>query len=198
MKIEAVIFDLDGTLTEPLLDFGQIRAEIGIFDDSKDILGAIEEMPPHQQQQAHQILTHHEQYAARNSRLNDGAAVVLERLRKMGLPIGLLTRNTMDNALLVARTHALKFDAILDRDSGPAKPDGFGVRTLCEMFKVEPRKTLVVGDFHHDLLAATNAGAIAVLLKTHPRSDEFESDADYTIDHLSEIFDIIHRLEQDY
>ncbi len=197
MNIEAVIFDLDGTLTEPLLDFGQIRAEMGISDDSKDILGAISEMSPDAQQQAHRILFNHEQYAAENSRLNDGAAAVLDKLRLRGLPIGLLTRNTMNNALLVAKTHNLEFDAILDRDSGPAKPDGFGVHKLCDMFGAAAERTLVVGDFQHDLLAANDAGAIAVLLKTHPKADEFEMYADYSIEHLSEIFDIIRTIEQD-
>lgn len=195
MKIEAVIFDLDGTLTEPLLDFAQIRVEMGISDDSLDILGAIAKMDPAGQKKAHQVLFDHEQYAAQNSRLNDGAAAAIDRLKALGLPIGLLTRNTMENALLVAQTHGLEFDAMIDRDSGPAKPDGFGVLKLCETFGATPERTLVVGDFEHDLLAGKNAGAIAVLLKTHPKSHEFEDIADYAIDHLSEIFDIIQTIE---
>lgn len=197
MKINAVIFDLDGTLTKPLLDFNQIRAEMGISQESADILTAIATMPSAQQQKAHQILFEHEQYAAQNCRLNDGAAGVIEKLKASGLPIGLLTRNTMENAQLVAQTHGLEFDAMLDRDSGPAKPDGFGVRKLCETFGTAPGQTLVVGDFLHDLLAARNAGAIAVLLKTHPKADEFEEFADYSIYHLGEIFDIIRKIEQE-
>lgn len=197
MSIEAVIFDLDGTLTEPLLDFSRIRAEMGISSPSADILGEISKMPPDRQQRAHQILFDHEQYAAQNSRLNDGADDVIARLKAMNLPIGLLTRNTMENARLVAQTHELEFDAMLDRHSGPAKPDGFGVRKLCETFGVLPANTLVVGDFLHDLLAATDAGAIAVLLKTHPKADEFASFADYTICHLDEIFGIIQKIKTD-
>ncbi|MHC4552400.1 MAG: HAD family hydrolase [Planctomycetota bacterium] len=196
MSIQAVIFDLDGTLTEPLLDFGQIRAEIGIADDTADILGEIEKMSPARQDRAYRILFEHEQYAAKNSRLNKGASTVMSRLKEMGLPIGLLTRNTMDNVRLVAETHGLEFDAMLDRDSGPAKPDGYGVRKLCRTFGTLPGRTLVVGDFLHDLLAATDAGAIAVLLKTHPNADEYQVFADYSICHLEEIFDIISKIEQ--
>ena len=196
MSIEAVIFDLDGTLTEPLLDFNQIREEIGLSPDALDILGEIAKMPAEQQVHAHQILFEHEQYAAANSRLNDGASTVIERLKVMGLPIGLLTRNTMANARRVAETHGLEFDAMLDRHSGPAKPDGFGVRKLCETFGVLPERTLVVGDFLHDLLAASDAGAIAVLLKTHARAEEFTAYADFSICHLEEILDIIRLFEQ--
>ena len=196
MSIQAVIFDLDGTLTEPLLDFRIIRSEIGISPHAADILGEIAKMSPEQQARAHRILFEHEQYAAKNSRLNKGASAVMNRLKAMGLPIGLLTRNTMDNVRLVAETHGLEFDAMLDRHSGPAKPDGYGVRTLCETFGALPGRTLVVGDFLHDLQAATHAGAIAVLLKTHPQADEFQAFADYSICHLEEIFDIIREIEQ--
>jgi len=195
MKIKAVIFDLDGTLTEPLLDFNQIRKEIGLPSTAGGILEEMRHMSPQQQQKAWEILNKHEKYAAVNSRLNHGAGEVLTKLRQAGYPIGLLTRNTMENALQVANKHNLTFDGILDRDSGPAKPDGFGVQKLCEIFGVNPSETLVVGDFLHDIQAARNAGAIAVLLKTHADADKFESFSDYSIYHLEEMFDIIRKIE---
>ena len=117
------------------------------------------------------------------------------KLKQAGYPIGLLTRNTMENALWVAKKHCLIFDAIFDRNSGPAKPDGFGVRKLCETFGVEPSETLLVGDFLHDMQAARDGGAIAVLLKTHTDADKFESFSDYSIYHLENIFDIICKIE---
>ncbi len=191
MTIKAVIFDLDGTLTKPLLNFDQIRAEMGLNGKSIGILEALETMSPQERIKAEQVLIKHEKYAAENSRLNDNAAEVLGRLRQDGYPIGILTRNTMKNALLVSRKHNLIFDAIVDRNSGPAKPDGFGVRTLCETFGVQPRQTLVVGDFLHDVQAANNAGAISILLKTHEDADKFEALAHFSILHLEQIFDII-------
>lgn len=194
MTIKAVIFDLDGTLTEPVLDFDRIRAEMGLSPNAGGILEAMEKMPPQQRQDAEEILLRHETHAAENSRLNTGAAEILSRLRQAGLPIGLLTRNTMKNALLVAEKHHLVFDAILDRDCGPAKPDGFGVQKLCETFGILPGETLLVGDFLHDMQAARQAGAIAVLLKTHPDADKFEEYADYSILHLEQIVDIISQI----
>ncbi|MCK5272001.1 MAG: hypothetical protein KAJ52_05470, partial [Sedimentisphaerales bacterium] len=65
MKIAAVIFDLDGTLTQPYLDFDQIRSEIGNIDGP--ILEAMEQMPPPQRRKALEILHRHEQEAAENS-----------------------------------------------------------------------------------------------------------------------------------
>ncbi len=196
MTVKAVIFDLDGTLTEPLLDFDQIRAEMGLSETSVGILEAMEAMPPQQRAKSYEILHKHEEYAARNCRLNKGTVQVLDKLRQIRLPIGLLTRNTMKNALFVTRKHRLVFDAIIDRDSGPAKPDEFGVQKLCETFGVLPAQTLVVGDFLHDLQCAKNAGAISVLLKTHADADKFEEFSDYSILHLEQIFDIISEINE--
>lgn len=197
MKVQAVIFDLDGTLTKPVLDFQQIRLEMGLAPDCPGILEALEQMDPKNREQANSILMRHEQYAAENSRLNNGARQLLDTLKAHNIPIGILTRNTRENTLFVAAKHGLHFDGIMDRDSGPAKPDGFGVRKLCEQFGVNTSQTLLVGDYVHDLHAARDAGAIAVLLKTHEKSDEFEEFADYAINQLDELFDVIKRIEQE-
>ena len=196
MKIEAVIFDLDGTLTEPMLDFARIREEMGL-PQSGDILTALNAMEPAQRQQAHAVLERHESHAAQHSRLNDGVSELLDELRRRKLPIGVLTRNTRENSMFVARRHDLSFDAIIDRYDGPAKPDGHGVIALCAEFSVNPAETLVVGDFLHDLQSARDAGAIAVLIKTHPKADQFEPYADYSITHMSELIKLIEKLESD-
>ena len=196
MKVNAVIFDLDGTLTEPVLDFDKIRNEMGLAPESRDILAAMETMDPVRQKQAWSILTRHEHHAAQNSQLNDGVAELLSELRRRKMPIGLLTRNTRENTLYVARRHQLYFDAIVARQDGPAKPDAYGVLELCRQFNSTPAETVVVGDFLHDLLSARNAGAIAVLIKTHPKAEDYKAHADYSISHMSELLDIINELEQ--
>lgn len=193
MKIKAVIFDLDGTLTEPILDFKQIRSEIGLPEG--DILTGIKAMDPIRQQQANAILERHERYAVENSILNDGVAETLEALRQRNIAIGLLTRNTRENTMHVAGRHNLTFDAIVDRHDGPAKPDGAGVLKLCGQFGATPSETLVVGDFLHDLQSALNAGAVAVLMETHPEAERFKPYADYSISHMSQLINLIDQLE---
>jgi HAD superfamily hydrolase (TIGR01509 family) len=197
MKVNAVIFDLDGTLTEPILDFDKIRSEMGLTSQSTDILSAIDTMDAIQKEQANLILTRHETHAARNSRLNHGVSELLKELRQRNIPIGLLTRNTRENTLYVAQQHQLCFDGIIARHDGPAKPDAYGVLELCRQFNSLPAETVVVGDFLHDLLSARNAGAIAVLIKTHPNADQYKAHADYTISHISELLDIINKIEQE-
>jgi HAD superfamily hydrolase (TIGR01509 family) len=196
MKIKAVIFDLDGTITAPYLDFDKIRAEIGLSPDAGPLLEEIEKMTGADRKRAEEILYKHEQLAIEHSTLNAGAAETLKRLRQMGIHISVLTRNTRSNASAVAKKHNIEFDAVIDRDDGPVKPNPFGVRRLCEFFKVKPDQTLVVGDYLFDLQCAKAADAIAVLMKSSTKSQQFSCFADYTIDSLKEIIDIIKSYEK--
>jgi HAD superfamily hydrolase (TIGR01549 family) len=191
MAIEAVIFDLDGTLTQPFLDFDVIRDEMGLDPDGEPILEAMEAMTAAQLEHAHAVLHVHEERAVEQSRLHHGAKETIDALRRLGLPVGVLTRNKRENALRVARKHGLVFDGVLGREDGPAKPDAHGILSLCKRFCVKPPKTLMVGDYVHDLQCAQAAGAIAVLIKSHPNAESFEHYADFTIANLSSIIQIV-------
>lgn len=191
MAIKAVIFDLDGTITQPYFDFDAIREEMGLERDSGPVLEQMENMTPEQRQRAESILHFHEERAVTESRLNPGAQQTLSALRQAGIRIGILTRNRRSNALSIARKHRLRFDAIVDREDGPAKPDAFGVLRLCQQFGVKPKETLVVGDYLFDLLSARAAGAVAVLLANHERADEFTEHADFKIEKLEQVLQIV-------
>jgi HAD superfamily hydrolase (TIGR01509 family) len=193
MPIRAVIFDLDGTITQPYLDFNQIREEIGLEPNGGPILEAMAQMTPSERQHAETILHFHEERAVAESKLNTGARETLTALRERRLPIGVLTRNRKDNAWAVAGKHGLHFDAVVGREDGPVKPDAFGVRHLCRQFHVEPAQTLVVGDYLFDLLCARAAGAIPVLLTNDARADDFARHADFTVASLTELLPIVDR-----
>jgi len=191
MPIKAVIFDLDGTITQPYFDFDVIREEIGLSKDSGPVLESMEQMTAQQRQDAEKILYYHEQKAVTESKLNANAKQTLSALRTAGIHIGVLTRNRRSNALAIARKHKLKFDTVIGREDGPVKPDAFGVLRICEQFGVEPEETMLVGDYLFDLLCAKAAGAVAVLLVNHEQADEFTEHADFCIDDISRILEII-------
>ncbi|MCD4831709.1 MAG: HAD family hydrolase [Anaerohalosphaeraceae bacterium] len=188
--IRAVIFDLDGTITEPFLDFDEIRLQIGLPPDSGPLLEAMESMSQAQRQKAEDVIYEHEKLAIAHSSLNFGAAETLDTIRNAGISVGVLTRNTHSNASAVAQKHSLSFDIIFDRNAGPQKPDPFGVNYLCKHFGIHPSEAIVVGDYLFDLQSARAAGAIAVLILTG-KNEQFTKYADYTIDKLPDVLGII-------
>jgi len=191
MQIKAVIFDLDGTITEPFFDFDAMRQEMGFEADAGPILELMAQATPQQRANAERILQYHEEKAVAESTLNPGAKETLNALRKKGIRIGILTRNKRSNVQAVAAKYGLEFDAVVGREEGPVKPDAFGVLQLCRQFGVEPEQTLVVGDYLFDLLCARAAGAIAVLLANHEKAHEFAQHADFVIENITDILQII-------
>ena len=195
MSIKAVIFDLDGTITQPYFDFDAIREEMRLARDSGPVWESMERMPKRQRRRAEEILHQHEQKAVAESKLNAGARETLDALHTAGIGIGILTRNRRNNAFAVAEKHGLQFDAVVGREEGPVKPDAFGVLAMCRQFDVEPAETLVVGDYLFDLLCAKAAGAVAVLLANHNNAKEFAEHADFTIENIEQVLDIIKKQE---
>src|SRR6476469_2758673 len=88
----AVLFDMDGTLTEPMLDFPRIKAEMGI--GSRPILEALAELPPQDRARAEAVLHQHEERAAIESLLNEGCETLLKYLQSLRMPTALITRNS--------------------------------------------------------------------------------------------------------
>jgi len=191
MSIKAVIFDLDGTITQPYFDFDAIREEMGLDRNSGPVLEQMGKMSSEQRKQAEQILYIHEQKAVAESKLNPGTEQTLADLRKAGIFIGVLTRNKRSNALAIARKHNLRLDIVVGREEGPIKPDAFGVKQICKQLGIEPAETILVGDYLFDLLSAKAAGAIAVLLANHKQAGQFAKYADYTIENIPRILEII-------
>ncbi len=191
MSIRAVIFDLDGTITQPYFDFDAIREEIGLDRDGGPVLEALQDMTAQQRRRAERILHEHEERAVAASTLNPGASETLSELSRRGISVGVLTRNLKRNAEAVAAKHGLRFDAVVGREDGPVKPDAFGVRHLCGHFGVDPSEALLVGDYLFDLLCARSAGAIPVLIDSPLQNSDFAAHADFHIKELSEILGII-------
>jgi HAD superfamily hydrolase (TIGR01509 family) len=191
MTIKAVIFDLDGTITQPYLDFDMVRDQMGLSENDGPIWEAMQKMTARQRSLAEDVLDYHEDLAVKRSQLNIGAKKTLNELKQAGIGVGILTRNLRQNALAVGQKHGLKFDIVIGREQGPVKPDAFGVLEICRYFSVEPSNTMLVGDYLYDLLCAKAAGAVAVLLANHNKADQFCQHADFTIESLEEILDII-------
>jgi HAD superfamily hydrolase (TIGR01549 family) len=191
MNAEAVIFDLDGTITQPHLDFGQIRREIGLSPEAGPILEAMERMTDTERRRAEEVLHRHEAEAAEASVLNDGARDLLAWLAGRGIPTAVLTRNSRESAERVLTKHGLRFDVVWTREDGAVKPSPEPVRAICRRLSAEPAATWVVGDYLFDVQSGRSANARTVLL--WPRADlpEWHGQADHVIRNLSELIPLI-------
>ncbi|MBN2211744.1 MAG: HAD-IA family hydrolase [Sedimentisphaerales bacterium] len=192
-RIAAILFDLDGTLTVPCLDFAAMKEEMGIAEGY--ILEEMKRMSPAQRAHAEQVLDRHEEQAARTSQLNPGAAETLERLRREGRKIGLITRNCRASVKTISQIHGLVFDAVITREDGAAKPAPDPVLRACQLLDVAPDEAIMVGDYLHDMQAGKTAGTYTVLLSTHPNHRDYHGWADFVINRLEELHRIIEGME---
>jgi HAD superfamily hydrolase (TIGR01509 family) len=159
----AVIFDLDGTLTEPVLDFDLIRAEIGL-PERAPILEQLESLNTDQRARAEAIMLRHERTAIAQATLADGCADLLGHLRALQIPIAILTRNVREVVHTFARMFAFEFQAVYTREDGPPKPSPVGALALCRAMDVAPAHTLAVGDYKYDVIAGRDAGCRTALV----------------------------------
>ena len=121
----AVIFDLDGTLTEPVLDFDAMRAEIGL-PERVPILEQLDTLTAAGRARAEAILLRHERAAIARATLADGCADLLGHLRGLEIPIAILTRNVREVVETFARMFTFRFHAVYTREDGPPKPSPRG------------------------------------------------------------------------
>lgn len=169
-RLEAVLFDFDGTLTMPDgLDFPAIKAKLGCPPD-RFVLEWVDELPPGAvRDRAFAALEEFELAGAAKARPNTGAEEAVRRLRRHGLKVGVITRNgrpAVDRALEnFDRLAAADFDVIVTRDDPyPPKPEPDGVLGAAAAMGVDPSRVLVVGDFILDPLAGRAAGAVTAFL----------------------------------
>jgi HAD superfamily hydrolase (TIGR01509 family) len=166
----AVLFDMDGTLTEPMLDFPRIKAEMGIGD--RPILEALAEMNPRERLAAETVLHRHEEEAAQGSSLNPGCRELLEWLDARGVGKALITRNSRRSVETVLERHGLRIDVLVAREDAPPKPDPTPLRLACDRLGVRGVAAWMVGDGQYDVEAGNAAGLLTVWV-SHRRHRPF-------------------------
>ncbi len=191
MPTRAVIFDMDGTLTEPYLDFGWIREQMGMDRDAGPILEAMETMGPETRREKEEILHRCEAEAARASTLNTGAREVLDWLLARGIKTAVLTRNSRVSAETVLAKHRLLFDVIRTREDGAIKPSPEPVVEICRALGVDPAEAWMVGDYLFDVQSGNAAGARTVLLWPETDLPDWHDQADHVIRALDELTPLI-------
>jgi HAD superfamily hydrolase (TIGR01509 family) len=189
-KIRLVIFDLDGTITRPYLDFQVIRKALGNDDPSLLTLDFILGLPPDAQKRAWEIMNGFEDKAAANAEPQDGAIELLHELSRRGVRTAIFTRNSRKSVETVLNKFGVKVDRIIARDDAPPKPDPTAIRDLMRLYGAAAGETVMVGDFALDVEAGKRAGVATVLLHNGDGLD-IAAEPDYRINRLHELLEII-------
>jgi HAD superfamily hydrolase (TIGR01509 family) len=159
------VFDLDGTLTVAVHDFAAIRRELNIPDGS-DILGHLDSLPENEATPLHLRLQEIEHELAHQTEAATGALLLVKGLHSRGSRLGVLTRNTRENALrtleLIGLDGYFEEDFILGRDEATPKPDPDGILQLADLWNVNPDEVVMVGDYLYDLQAGRSAGSTTI------------------------------------
>lgn len=190
MAPRGVIFDLDGTLTEPLLDFEAMRREVGL-PSGVPILEALEAFDSAARERAEVILRRHEMEAIAAATLAEGCRELLAALQARAIPMAILTRNVRAAVDDFVGRFGFQFSAIHTREDGPPKPSPHGASTLCRAMGLWPGDVWGVGDYKYDVIAARDAGCRTVLVCPEPPRDLVEwGSPDLVVRSLRELIEL--------
>lgn len=184
MKIEAVLFDLDGTLVDSAPDLGaavdQMRVRRGLPSlphavyrrvasaGARGLLAAAFDMQPEDADYAayrEEFLANYEQRLLQQTAPFAGIASLLQTLQQQGLPWGIVTNKPAKYAEPIARgLDDLRSAAVvISGDTLPhAKPHPAPLLEAARRIRIAPQRCLYVGDDLRDIQAAHAAEMVSV------------------------------------
>jgi HAD superfamily hydrolase (TIGR01509 family) len=184
--LHAIAFDLDSTLTRPYLDFRKLRQQLNLLEG--DILKWLEQQPPAEKARAQSLIETFEQDGVENVAWNDGAQETFDTVRKMGLPLAIVTRNSRASLVAACQHLGITVDVLVAREDAPPKPDPACIHHTASQLGVLVSHLLMVGDYRHDIDAGRAAGAMTALLTNGQRPTwAAEVQADLTIVRIDEL-----------
>ena len=161
------VFDMDGTLTEPVHDFELIRRELQI-PSGADILEHLASLPAQQAADRHAWLMQHERELAEASVAAPGAVALIRALHADGCRLGILTRNARELAEVtlaaIGVAECFAAEEIIGRWEVEPKPSPAGLQFFAERWQVLPAQMRMVGDHYYDLATAKAAGVPGILI----------------------------------
>jgi HAD superfamily hydrolase (TIGR01549 family) len=182
--IRGVIFDMDGTLTIPVIDFALMRRRLEI--PQGDILSIIRSWPEERQKAAFDIIEEIEQDGRDRLRLQPGAEALMRVLEKRSIPRAILTRNTEKTVRHLQSHLHTAFSVIVTRAFPTFKPDPAPALHICKLWELDPATVLLVGDYRDDITCGKQAGTRTCLL-LNDHNGLFAGLADFTVTSLDEL-----------
>ncbi|XP_062166808.1 haloacid dehalogenase-like hydrolase domain-containing protein At2g33255 isoform X2 [Alnus glutinosa] len=180
-RLRGVVFDMDGTLTVPAIDFAAMYKAVLGEDEFRrmkaenpsgiDILHHIENWSPEKQLKAHETIADYERQGLDRLQIMPGAAELCGFLDSKKIR-GLITRNVKASVDLFHQRFGMTFSPALSREFRPYKPDPAPLLHICSAWEVLPNEVMMVGDsLKDDVVCGKRAGAFTCLLDESGRYD---------------------------
>jgi phosphoglycolate phosphatase len=182
-NIKAVLIDLDGTLVDsapeiakaacamlaklnlPILSQNQVQSYIGEGAASlikRCLTEALKKAPDETLfDQGFQLFFEQYTLICTQSHLYPKVLESVKAMKALGLPLACVTNKPSVFTLPILKATGLfdHFDQIISGDTlSKKKPDPDQIFHVCQLFKVDPWETLLIGDSNTDISAAKNAG----------------------------------------
>jgi HAD superfamily hydrolase (TIGR01549 family) len=225
MPIEAVIFDLDGTLASFNLDYKTLRAEAKSHLQKRGVPASVlsqhesifemlkkaeiyfknasksDEVFIEVQKEVLAIAEKFEYEAASSTSLLPGALETLKSLKHMNVKIGLCTISSHKAANYILQRFQIAgyFDAVVTRDMVQyVKPNPEHFETALKMLGVRPESALVVGDSNTDMQSAKELKTIAVGIPTGMATLEqlTHNGANFIITQISDLTCLVEKINK--
>ena len=171
--VRGVIYDMDGTLTRPYIDWRRLRKEMEIPDGIL-ILEHLDALQGNERKCKEDILLAYEKEAAENSELHPGVKETIAEFIALGFLQAIVTNNTRLSAKTVLNKHKVKVDYVVTREDGPPKPAGDLLIIAMENMRCTPEEIVYVGDGMYDIKASRNTGIRFILFASRNDSPEWD------------------------
>lgn len=182
-KLDAIIFDFDGTLADVPLDFDFMKTKIAALGEvfleerpepgPKPALEWLEELVQQAMEldedegkefrtRGQLVITAMELDAARDGKLFDFTLPTLTLLKERNVAAGIITRNISAAVRVVFPEVEEMVQAFIPRETAVrVKPDPAHLHQALECIGVVPERALMVGDHPMDVQTAINAGTMS-------------------------------------
>lgn len=206
-RLRGVVFDMDGTLTVPVIDFQAMYKKVlgqDMYESIKlkspsgiDILHHIETWEADKQQTAYQIIADFERQGLERLQIMPGASELCGFLDSKKIRRGLITRNVKSAVDLFHQRFGILFSPALSREFRPYKPDPGPLLHICSTWEMEPNEVIMIGDsLKDDVACGKRAGAFTCLLDetgryAAPEYANVDHKPDYTVSSLAEVISLL-------
>lgn len=187
------IFDLDGTITVAKHNFVEIKQNLGIPIE-RDILSFISEQSIKEQERLNSQLDLIEKEIARETELQEDIEILLNKLHQRKSKLGIITRNTKENALISLEETNIQgyfeLDNIIGRELFEAKPSPEAIHFLLKKWHANYDEACIVGDYYFDLKSGKNADIATIHFHQNP-GEVWPELTNFKISSFSELIDML-------